>query len=134
MKPIIVFEGYSIKKLLVESIDQEDLQNRLRDDEHLNISVKQGVSEDRLNAGVMVNAILYSAENSKKYDITVEGFFSIGEEYSVKPLEEIENILRVNGTALVYPYIRSTLSVISSLDSPTAVVLPTLNTQIFSDK
>lgn len=134
MKPIIVFEGYSIKKLLVESIDQEDLQKRLRDDEHLNISVKQGVSEDRLNAGVMVNAILYSAENSKKYDITVEGFFSIGEEYSVKPLEEIENILRVNGTALVYPYIRSTLSVISSLDSPTAVVLPTLNTQIFSDK
>ncbi|RGI31875.1 protein-export chaperone SecB [Melissococcus sp. OM08-11BH] len=133
MKPIIEFEGYTVQHLLVNSIDFDDELIELSDNEPLSIKVKHGISDDKLTAGLIVNVILFSKEIDKKIDISVEGVFTINEEFSKEDTKSIERALRVNGTAILYPYIRSMVSMVSSFDSSSAVVLPALNTKIFNN-
>ena len=59
--------------------------------------------------------------HKKKIKATITGFFDINTE------ENISDILYVNGTAILYPYLRSIVSVVSALDSSEAMVLPTIN-------
>ena len=133
MKPIIEFEGYTIKHLIVNSIVIDDEITEISENGPLSIKVKHGISDDNLTAGLIVNVILFSEEIDKKIDLSVEGVFTIDEEFSEKGPQEITKALRVNGTAILYPYIRSIVSMVSSFDSSSAVVLPALNTKIFSD-
>lgn len=49
----------------------------------------------------------------------------------MKEQNDVEKNIRVNGTALLYPYVRSVISTLSSVDSESAILLPTLNTHIF---
>ena len=41
--------------------------------------------------------------------------------------EKIELYLAQNGSAMLFPYVRSIISVLTTLDGPSAVVLPTVN-------
>lgn len=124
MEPIINLEGYRIKRLLIETIDEEI------DTKPLNIEVTTGIDDKKSSAVLTIEVTLNIEE--KKIELAVDGVFSIGDNFREKDAEIIENTLRVNGTALVYPYVRSMISVISSLDSETAILLPTLNTNIFN--
>ena len=51
----------------------------------------------------------------------VSGYFTINSE------SEQENYLVVNGAAIIFPYLRSAISMVSSLDSSDAVLIPTVN-------
>nr|WP_279384907.1 protein-export chaperone SecB [Lacticaseibacillus manihotivorans] len=43
-------------------------------------------------------------------------------------------ILTVNGTAILFPYVRSTISMVTGLDSAQTVLLPTIRTtDLFSE-
>ena len=44
---------------------------------------------------------------------------------------EAKKHLSVNGTAILFPYLRSIVSILSSLDNSNAIVLPTINTHSF---
>ncbi|OEZ34866.1 hypothetical protein A6B36_09575 [Lactiplantibacillus plantarum] len=58
--------------------------------------------------------------------VTVAGIFSLNiDDY---PKDAVLNALVVNGTAILYPYVRSIVSVLTSLGSENSVVLPTINT------
>ncbi|AMB94975.1 hypothetical protein CYJ28_02655 [Aerococcus sanguinicola] len=60
--------------------------------------------------------------------MTVVGQFKIN--------EKINHIdyLRVNGTAILFPYLRTFISVVSSLDNEDAIVIPTVNTNNFTSE
>lgn len=123
MKPVITLEGYTINKLLKEIIEIDDNESPF------NIELEYSLADDEPYALLSVIVNLYLSNTH--YNIEVEGIFLIDDEnYSN---EEIEKFVRVNGTAILYPYIRSTISTISSLDSEDTILLPTLNTQVFND-
>ena len=58
-------------------------------------------------------------------DISVIGYFEINPEVEQ---EEIEQYLVQNGTAILFPYLRTTISFITSLDNEKAIIIPTINT------
>ncbi|HGJ3153524.1 hypothetical protein [Streptococcus pneumoniae] len=48
--------------------------------------------------------------------------------------ENITDILYVNGTAILYHYLRSIVSIVSAIDSSEAMLLPTINVLELLDK
>ena len=67
--------------------------------------------------------VLESNEN-RKLEISLVGFFTFSNVDDDKKTE----ILAINGTAILYPYIRSVASMVTSQDSSPAIILPTVNT------
>ncbi|CAG5149588.1 TPA: protein-export chaperone SecB [Streptococcus pneumoniae] len=64
----------------------------------------------------------------KKISVTVIGYFEINID------ENITDILYVNGTAILYHYLRSIVSIVSAIDSSEAMLLPTINVLELLDK
>ncbi|ACO24213.1 hypothetical protein SPAR5_0608 [Streptococcus pneumoniae GA04375] len=64
----------------------------------------------------------------KKISVTVIGYFEINID------ENITDILYVNGTAILCPYLRSIVSTVSAIDSSEAMLLPTINVLELLDK
>ena len=101
MKPAIELERYEIEELsYVRSVDNE---------------------EDRKNGKVTLTAKFVDQGENKTIVARVSGYFTINLE------SEQENYLVVNGAAIVFPYLRSAISMVSSLDSSDAVLIPTVN-------
>ncbi|CWD47058.1 hypothetical protein SPAR113_0669 [Streptococcus pneumoniae GA49447] len=64
----------------------------------------------------------------KTISVTVIGYFEINID------ENITDILYVNGTAILYHYLRSIVSIVSAIDSSEAMLLPTINVLELLDK
>ena len=125
--PVIYFKGYKIKKYNYiyrdEKLEIED--GKLP----FNMSVNPQISSDFKNGYIVVSVTLEAEDFS--VEIVVEAEFDI----NVEGKENIEKFLVVNGTAIVFPYIRSMVSMLTSLDSEKAFILPTINTMdLFSNK
>lgn len=118
-QPVISFEGYEIKKYHYDKKDETT--DVLKDP--FTISVKTGMT-DELDAGIVTANVIYETEEIT-VDIIVAGFFKIIEK---NEKAVISNYLAVNGTAMLFPYIRSMISMLTSLDSEKAIMLPTINT------
>lgn len=122
-EPIISFEAYKIDKFIYshEPIDNMDFK------EDFNLNVSPSLTED-LSAGLLTVEVKFKAKD-KYIFIKLSAFFDIGEKFRETAQEDkIEKVLVVNGTAIVYPYLRSTISMVSSLDSEDIIILPTINT------
>lgn len=89
------------------------------------------LTKDKLHAKltVKVSILVEKNSNSKNRGIsmTINGFFSISEDI-VNDEKKVAQSLIVNGTAILFPYVRSIISMISGLDSAQPVLLPTINT------
>ncbi|KZK46760.1 hypothetical protein B40_0487 [Lactococcus cremoris] len=119
-EPVIYFKGYKIKKYNYISRDEklEIEDGKLP----FNMSVNPRISSDFKNGYIVVSVTLETEDFS--VEIVVEAEFDI----NVEGKENIEKFLVVNGTAIVFPYIRSMVSMLTSLDSGKAFILPTINT------
>ena len=117
MKPAIELERYEIEELsYVRSVDNEDLGW-----DNLMLAIEWGMTEDRKNGKVTLKAKFVDQGENKTIVARVSGYFTINLE------SEQENYLVVNGAAIVFPYLRSAISMVSSLDSSDAVLIPTVN-------
>ncbi|AUI80235.1 hypothetical protein BB562_11480 [Lactiplantibacillus pentosus] len=58
-------------------------------------------------------------------DLELEGYFEVSNELDNS---KIATALAVNGVAILFPYARSVISMVSTLDSSEVIVLPTINT------
>ena len=113
----IEFEGYRIN-----SIDYSVYEEGLSEDKDKGkLQVKSLLTEDRKNAQLIIKTTLNDENNNRKLIIELSGFFTVHD------IELAEEFLSVNGVAILFPYVRSVVSIITSLDNENAVVLPTIN-------
>ncbi len=123
-KPVIEFKSYQIQHYNFER--KKIKGDTILNEEPFSISVTSGITDDlkhgRINIQVSYDLPVIIV------DIEVSGYFDTNE---LETLEQIEEHLIVNGTAIVFPYIRSMVSMLSSLDSENAIILPTINTTNF---
>lgn len=122
-EPYIELEGYKIKTL-----------NYTTDKNHIkkiksgfSFEPELGLNKEKTKAVLRVSATLKGKENSLGVEITLNGFFKINE-IARDDEAALVNMLYVNGTAIIFPYVRSILSMITGLDSNSTVLLPTINT------
>lgn len=131
MDPVISFRGYTIETLNYSKGSYKFTKDlEIKEGLGINLSVNCGITENLKNGQVILKVQLREDERDLNIVLEVHGDFEIN---NISNEEEIKNYLAVNGTAILYPYIRSILSMVSSLDSERAIVLPTINTNIFRD-
>ena len=124
MKPVIEFKKYRIKNIDYRAVDDvEELTNY--DEKNGKISLSVGLNESKEKAQLTVSTCVADVENLRVADISIMGYFEINPEVEQ---EEIEHYLVQNGTAILFPYLRTTISFITSLDNENAIVIPTINT------
>lgn len=122
-KPVIKFQGYKINTIKYTKANKEISKEK----QEAPLSVETSISKDLKEAYVELKIVLH--KNDINLYLEVIGEFGLEGDLS---LEEYKNFLAVNGTAIVYPYVRSIVSVISTLDSKDAIILPTINTMNFA--
>lgn len=128
--PMINFKGYRIVNIdykLLDSIEEFESTSK----EFMDLSAFVGLTDDKKEAHIKVTCILNDFDNLRKVTIEIVGIFEI----FVKSEEEekIKNLLAVNGVAILFPYVRAAMSVVSSLDNENAILLPTINTTGFHE-
>ncbi|MBT2569835.1 protein-export chaperone SecB [Planococcus sp. ISL-110] len=129
MEPVIKFRGYSIEKLVFTKEEMDfDEEFEDQEDKDLSLSLNYGVTEDFKEGKVELTVRIKNTENDIKISLKVVGDFEIN---NLDDIEKIHQFLSINGTAILYPYVRSIISMVSSLDSPDAILLPTINTSNF---
>ncbi|HGS0032527.1 TPA: hypothetical protein ACL7PZ_002046 [Streptococcus pneumoniae] len=93
--------------------------------------VKVDHTDDYSHGAVKLSVSLVDKDAMKKISVTVIGYFEINID------ENITDILYVNGTAILYHYLRSIVSIVSivsAIDSSEAMLLPTINVLELLDK
>lgn len=115
--PAISFQAYRIEKFnYLKLDDNQPVKNKFQ------VNVTPGMSDDKKQAIIRVN-VQFSAKNVD-IDIIVNGYFNLEDGES----SDFEKYLVINGTAILFPYIRSMVSMLTSLDNERAIILPTINT------
>jgi preprotein translocase subunit secB len=118
MEPVLQFEGYQIEKIIYEkNIETSDENN-------INVEVSTGLNSERDKGKVELSIHVLESNENRKLEISLVGFFTFLNVNDDKKTE----ILAINGTAILYPYIRSVASMVTSQDSSPAIILPTVNT------
>ncbi|HHQ1236659.1 TPA: hypothetical protein ACSLAX_002936, partial [Listeria innocua] len=100
----------------------EELEN---ESSNIQRTIKIGLSEDVTFGAVKLHISVVDNENNREINLEILGKFIINGELSK---DEASLYLGTNGVAILYPYARSIISFISTLDSENAIVLPTINT------
>lgn len=117
MDAVISLERYEIERLLYSRILDE--QKNKHDD--LQIGLNVYLTEDKKKGKVTISAEYTDVDSIKMVCATINGYFEINAE------TDGENFLATNGVAILFPYLRSAISMISTLDSDDAIVIPTFN-------
>lgn len=128
--PVLNFKKYRIVNIdykLLDSQEEFDPESK----EYMGLSAFVGITEDKDEAQIKVTCILNDFENLRKVTIEIVGIFGIAIKDASE--EEIKKLLAVNGVAILFPYVRAAMSVISSLDNENAILLPTINTTGFHE-
>ena len=128
--PVLNFKGYRIVNIdykRLESTEEFDSESK----DFMDLSAFVGITEDNNEAHIKVTCLLNDVENLRKVTIEIVGIFEIVLKDASE--EEIKKILAVNGVAILFPYVRAAMSVISSLDNENSILLPTINTTSFHE-
>lgn len=130
---IIRFEGYNIREIeyrvIKEPIDDESGEKK---ENTIEIDVEAGINSDKTQASILLIAIVKDVQQSREIKCSVQGDFSILDESLSE--EQITKFLGRNAVSIIFPYVRTCISMISSLDSSQAIVLPLINTKVFDEK
>ncbi len=127
--PIIDFQGYKIQNLEYT----HDKKNLSKYEDGFNLNPKVGIDEKLKHGIVTLSVTLRPNHSELGIKIEISGEFNISNSLDSK--DKIARALFVNGTAIMFPYVRSIISMISGLDSSNTILLPTINTMdLYKDK
>lgn len=126
---VIQIKAYRITNINYHQYDTETeisaLKNDKTEEQKNGLEMKYSISKNDDTGIIEMTANLLLEEQKKMINITVNGLFKYRED--IKDNEEKKKLLMINGAAMIYPYLRSTVSMIVSMDNPLTTVLPSLN-------
>lgn len=117
--PAIYFKSYEVKEFKYKKKAE---RKEFKNENPFQISVNPGYDETKEKAVIEVTVNLDTEAVS--ITIVVNGYFELVDGAKT----DFEKYLVINGTAIVYPYVRSMVSMLTSLDNENAIILPTINT------
>jgi|GEM_PF-853457 len=116
---IFQFEGYTI-----EEIKLLRKEKSTSDDAKMKFNLSIGESPDLNSYRLIIEVIVENPDVN--VNVTMSGAFKFEENNEI-PKEDKFVLLKSNGFAILLPYLRSVVSIITTLDGPAAVVLPIIN-------
>ena len=113
--PVISFENYYISEMQFRKIKKDDEINKFK----IDIGIDESKKFVKLKVSISTEINLIEVE--------IIGEFKFANEISEKARIKF---LKINGAAILYPYIRAYISNISSFDKEaSAIIIPTVNFQ-----
>ncbi|MCI1071666.1 protein-export chaperone SecB [Lactococcus lactis] len=126
-EPVIKFKHYRITKIDYKVFeDVEDLE--IYETESGTLNATTALNKERDSARLIVKTLIVDKEQRRMANIEITGYFAVDPELKE---EKVRSFIRINGTAILFPYVRSIVSFITSMDNENAILLPTINTQGF---
>lgn len=124
-KPVINFLGYRVKKINYFDFDN-DTDNLMKPsvDYKVTCNIKKRLGAVIINASLLNDRSSDNNFDVRKLELEMIGMFSIREDVS---LDDAKKYLATNGSAMLYPYVRTTISILVSLDAPENIVMPSIN-------
>ncbi|WP_273753008.1 protein-export chaperone SecB [Leuconostoc mesenteroides] len=117
-KPVISFQAYRIEKF---NYSKRESSGKTEDNK-FQVGVQPGFDEEKKRAIITVN--VQFGNKDVDIDIVVNGYFELQDGKT----DNFAKYLVINGTAILFPYIRSMISMLTSLDNENAILIPTINT------
>lgn len=124
-EPVIKFLGYRINKIDYNEVIDKDVKIQ-----KTNINLKITCNLDKRIGTVIITSTFFNRKPSddnfgiRKCVLEMTGAFDIRSDLS---FEEAKKYLATNGSAMLYPYVRTTISILVSLDAPENIVMPSIN-------
>lgn len=120
------FENYFVKGLKFDINSEFESTDYLELDIDFNQELE--LDYEQKKAIIVLECKLFENAIEKNYPFTLNvslvGFFEFNSDLSE---EQIINMLEVNGTAILFPYLRSIITTITSNIGIQPIILPTLN-------
>ena len=117
---LLIFKGYELEKMKIE------ISETLKESSNFDILYKIIPNNIKLDKANVMQGILI--EGTKEFPYTIEvvlkGNFVIGTDVDVK---ERKALLIINAAAIMFPYLRSGVSLLSSQTEYNKIILPTVN-------
>nr|WP_054549511.1 protein-export chaperone SecB [Lysinibacillus sphaericus] len=129
LKQIIQFAGYTIKNINYKTLTEEDLEEY--EENQFELEVSAGIAEDSKSAALILESTTIDLDKERLLEVSILGKFDIISEELTQ--EDIHSFISRSGIAILFPYLRSVVSMVSSLDSSDAIILPLINTKVFSE-
>lgn len=127
-KPVISFNGYRISKIDYKVVDKEEKFDEYTEKNgQIKLIVERNSNDDKI-AKLTIGTIVIDKQNMRVVEVDISGIFDIDSDIDE---ESIRIYLTQNGTAMLFPYLRSIISMITSLDNENSIILPTINTTGF---
>lgn len=123
--PVIRLSGYRISNLEYNSYSDQEFKDKMTKDDMQNIKIASSMSFERRIGQIKLTTSFFNQENNQIGTITVLGQFRIND--AVTDEEKAKNYILQNGSAMIYPYVRAMVSMITALDKPDVTVMPTMN-------
>lgn len=118
---VIEFESYEIMNMNLTTLSQEESSEF--EDGNVDFEIVSLIRKDLKHAFLIIRVNLVYQEN-KKMDLEVRGSFNILQELDKN---KAKMFIEMNGFTMLYPYVRSIVSFITTLDSKEGVIMPVLN-------
>lgn len=118
----IEFQGYRIEKI------EYDRKNEAKDASSAHNYFEPQVElrfDKEFKEGLVLLSVTLEEKDERQIFLQLAGFFVVNN--TEVDQEQAKELLALNGTTILMPYARSIISMITSLDSPRAMVMPTVN-------
>ncbi|MBF7132572.1 protein-export chaperone SecB [Pediococcus pentosaceus] len=122
--PVINFEGYRIREINYKTYTSDTEFDTNFNKKTTVLQTKPGINEDENKGKINMIATFANKDRLSIGTLEINAFFSLNKDLDI---EEKRKYLLVNGSAMVYPYIRTIISLLTSLDNSDVTVLPSLN-------
>lgn len=115
------FQGYSIRDIEYHK-SLKNLGNVLSDEDSLEVSSDIHVTPDMKQAKLQLKVLCHAPNTEMRLELW--GYFTLTTKLE---RNEITDYLGLNGVALLLPYARSIISMVSVLDGKDALLMPTVD-------
>jgi len=128
MESILQFKEYRV----LEQVYTKDFESKINHDEVKLREIKAGIAidaDDKAQGRVELEISLGDGDpNDNKFyvKVKVSGIFRL-ESDNDHEISEFANLLKVNGVAILFPYVRSLIAELTSKGSELPIILPTFN-------
>ena len=114
------FHGYDVEKVLIEK------KENLNGSDEFSIFYKIIPSDNNFDKANIIQGVLIEATESFPYTIEVKirGNFTVS---NSKDIKSKKKMLKENCAAILFPYVRSLVSLLSSQTDYTKITLPAIN-------
>jgi preprotein translocase subunit SecB len=129
---VIAFEGFQVDNIVYNKLSSDQSENYSQVSPEFFIVKTENENDDQEFNIIMGVKIDDSEEEESSLPFTAEviirGFYTVNlEDASDNSIEDLHTFKLINGSAILYPYLRSVLTDISSKSSHNPIILPTIN-------